>query len=86
MKRLNELGELTKLQMKKCTNPAETAMIILEIDRRKRVIADTGGRAPGEDVCRNILWLAMDPMTRAHVTGKVDMDTVEFSMLRQVVQ
>ena len=28
----------------------------------------------------------MDPTTRAHVTGKVDMDTVSFVDLRQVVQ
>ena len=28
----------------------------------------------------------MDPTTRAHVTGKVDMDTVGFAELRQVVQ
>ena len=51
-------------------------MIILETDRRKRVFADIGGRAPDEDVCQNILWLSMGPATRAHVTGKVDMDTV----------
>ena len=86
MKRLKELGELTMLQNKRCKNTAETAMIILEIDRRKRVIADIGGRAPDEDVCQNILWLSMDPTTRAHVTGKVDMDTVSFVDLRQVVQ
>ena len=74
------------LQNKRCNNTAETAMIILEIDRRKRIIAEIGGRAPGEDVCQNILWLSMDPTTRAHVTGKVDMDAVSFVDLRQVVQ
>ena len=61
-------------------------MIILEIDRRKRMIADIGGRAPDDDVCQNILWLSMDASTRAHVTGKLDMDTVGFMELRQVVQ
>ena len=55
MKRLKELGELTMLQSKRCKNPAETATIILETDRRKTVIADIGGRAPDEDVCQNIL-------------------------------
>ena len=74
MKRLKELGELTMLQNKRCKNTSETAMIILEINRRKRIIAEIGGRAPGEDVCNNILWLSMDPTTRAHVTGKVDME------------
>ena len=86
MKRLKELGELTMLQDKRCKDTAGTAMIILEIDRRKRVIADISGRAPDEDVCQNILWLSMGPTTRAHVTGKVDMDTVGFAELRQVVQ
>ena len=61
-------------------------MIILEIDRRKRIIDEVGGRATDEDVCQNILWLSMDPTTRAHVTGKVDMDTVSFADLRLVVQ
>ena len=28
----------------------------------------------------------MDPSTRAHVTGNLDMDTVSFMELRQVVQ
>ena len=86
MKRLKELGELTMLQNKRCKNTAETAMIVLEIDRRKRIIAMVGGKPPDEDVCISILWLSMDPTTRAHVTGKVDMESVAFSELRQIVQ
>ena len=86
MKRLKELGELTMLQNKCCKNTAETAMIVLEIDRRKRIIAMVGGKPPDEDVCISILWLSMDPTTRAHVTGKVDMESVAFSELRQIVQ
>jgi len=73
MKRLKELGELTMLQNKRCKSTAETAMIVLEIDRRKRIIAMVGGKPPDEDVCISILWLSMDAVTRAHVTGKVDM-------------
>ena len=45
-----------------------------------------GGKPPDEDVCISILWLSMDPTTRAHVTGKVDMESVAFSELRQIVQ
>ena len=37
-------------------------------------------------MCISILWLSMDPATRAHVTGKVDMETVGFVELRQIVQ
>ena len=39
-----------------------------------------------EDVCISILWLSMDAATRAHVTGKVDMESVAFTELRQIVQ
>ena len=77
MKRLKELGELTMLQNKRCKSTAETAMIVLEIDRRKRIIAMAGGKPPDEDVCISILWLSMDPATRAHVMGKVDMERCE---------
>ena len=54
-KRFAMLAELTMLQNKRCKSPAETAMIVLEIDRRKKIIMDTGGRAPDEDVCQNVL-------------------------------
>ena len=45
-----------------------------------------GGKPPDEDVCISILWLSMDPATRAHVTGKVDMENVGLVELRQIVQ
>ena len=45
-----------------------------------------GGKPPDEDVCISILWLSMDPTTRAHVTGKVDMESVGFAELRQIAQ
>ena len=86
MQRLKELGELTMLQNKRCKNTGETAMIVLEVDRRKRKISDIGGKPPDEDVCINVVWMSMDPATRAHVTGKVDMKDVSFVELRQVVQ
>ena len=86
MKRLKELGELMMLQNKRCKSTAETAMIVLEIDRRKRIIAMVGGKPPDEDVCISILWLSMDAATRAHVTGKGVMESVTFTELRQIVQ
>ena len=61
-------------------------MIVLEIDRGQRIISMIGGKPPDEDVCISILWLSMDPTTRAHVTGKVDMESVAFGELRQIVQ
>ena len=59
MKRLKELGELTMLQNKRCKNTSETAMIILEVDRRKRIIVMIGGKPPDEDEGISILWQIM---------------------------
>jgi hypothetical protein len=86
MKRLAELGELMSLRDKRCKNTHETALIVLELDRRKKIIAMAGGKPPDEDVTINILWMSMDPSTKAHVTGKVDMDSVSYAELRQIVQ
>ena len=86
MKRLAELGELMSLRDKRCKNTNETALIVLELDRRKKIIAEAGGKPPDEDVTINILWMSMDPSTKAHVTGKVDMDLVTYVELRQIVQ
>ena len=85
MKRLAELGELMSLRDKRCKNTQETALIVLELDRRKKIIAMAGGKPPDEDVTINILWMSMDPSTKAHVTGKVDMDSVNYVELRQIV-
>ena len=41
MKRLKELGEIMSLRDKTCKNINEAAMIVLELDRRKRIIAMT---------------------------------------------
>ena len=43
IRRLKEIGELTALQSKRCNTAAETALIVLEVDRRKRIIEQTGG-------------------------------------------
>lgn len=46
----------------------------------------SGGKPPDEDVTINILWMSMDPSTKAHATAKVDMDAVGYVELRQIVQ
>ena len=45
-----------------------------------------GGKPPDEDVCVSILRLSMDAATRAHVTGKGEMESVAFTELRQIAQ
>ena len=55
MKRLAELGELMSLRDKRCKSTHETALIVLEWDRRKKIIAMAGGKPPDEDVTINIL-------------------------------
>ena len=82
MKRLAELGELMSLRDKRCKNTQETALIVLELYRRTKIIAMAGGKPPDEDVAINILWMSMDPSTKVHVTGKVDMDSVNYVELR----
>ena len=44
MKRLAELGELMSLRDKRCKNTNETALIVLELDRRKKIISESGGK------------------------------------------
>ena len=44
------------------------------------------GKPPDEDITINILWMSMGLPTKAHVTGKVDMDSVSYAELRQIVQ
>ena len=43
MKRLAELGELMSLRDKRCKNTNATALIVLELDRRKKIITEAGG-------------------------------------------
>ena len=83
---MTELGELMSLRDKRCKNTNETALIVLELDRRKKIIAMSGGKPPDAVVTINILWMSMDPSTKAHVTGKIDMDTVGYVELQQIVQ
>ena len=64
----------------------ETALIVFELHRKKKIIAMSGGKPPDENVTIKILWMSMDPTTKAHVTGKIDMDTVGYVELRQIVQ
>ena len=44
MKRLTELGELMSLRDKRCKNTNETVLIVLELDKRKKIIAMSGGK------------------------------------------
>ena len=86
MKRLAEFGELMSLRDKRCKHSQETALIVLELDRRQKSISMSGGKPPDEDVTINILWMSMGPSTEAHVTGEVDMVAVDYVELRQIVQ
>ena len=57
----------------------------MEIDRRKRIIEEIGGVAPGNDTLVGILWVAMDGPTRSHVSGKLDVAEVLYVDLREAV-
>ena len=57
----------------------------MEIDRRKRIIEEIGGAAPGDDTAVGVPWRAMDQATRTHVSSKIDTHEVEYSDLREAV-
>ena len=71
IKRMREVADLMALQNKRCKNAAETFLLLLEIDRRQKLIAEIGGTPVGEEMLVNVLWMAMDPSTRSHVSRKL---------------
>ena len=81
----NELRELMQLMNKRCKNTGETSLIVLEIDRRKMLIAEVGVSPPGDDVTTSVLLAAMDPSTRSHVSSKLNMEELTYPPLRQAV-
>ena len=82
---MNELSKLTHLMQKRCKNANETAIILLEVDSHVKKIRETGGVPPDDDILINVLWVTMDGQTRAHVTGKIDMESVTYQELRSAL-
>lgn len=66
IRRMKEIADLMAPQHKRCKNVSETSMILLELDRRQRLITEIGGEPPSNDTTVNVLWMAMDPGTRSH--------------------
>ena len=86
MRRMKEIAELNALQNKRCKSAAETSVILLEVDRRRRLIVEIGGQEPSNDTLANVLWLAMGPGTRDHVSSKLeDATTVEYKELKTAI-
>ena len=85
IRRMKEIAELTLLQNKRCKNAAETNLIVLEVDRRKRIIEEFGGQIPSNDILVSVLWCAMDADTRNHVPRKLDVADVVYCDLKQAV-
>ena len=74
------------LQNKRCKNASETSLILIEIDRRQRLIAEIGGVPSGDEMLVSVLWMAMDPGTRSHVSSKIDANSaVEFKVMKEAV-
>ena len=67
-RRMKEVSELTQLQNKRCKNVAETALIVLEVDRRKRLIEEIGGQEPSNGTLVSVLWMSMDTASRNHIS------------------
>ena len=81
IRRMKEIADLTALQNKRCKNPAETSLIMLDVERRKKLIQEIGGAAPGDDTLVSVLWVAMNPTSRNHVSGKLDAENVTYPEL-----
>ena len=58
---------------------------MLEVDSHVKKIRETGGVPPDDDILINVLWVTMDGQTRAHVTGKIDMEQVTYPELRSAL-
>jgi len=71
IKRMKEVSDLMSLQNKRCKNAAETALILTEMGRRQKLIADLQGKPLEDEMLVNVLWMAMDSGTRSHVSGKL---------------
>ena len=48
IRRMKEVEELMALQNKRCKTASETSLILMEIERRQRLIAEIGGNPPGD--------------------------------------
>ena len=84
IKRMKEVSDLMSLQNKRCKNAAETALILTEMGRRQKLIADLQGNPLEDEMLVNVLWMAMDPGTRSHVSGKLDgSKTIYFQAIKK---
>lgn len=75
------LAELNHLQNKRSNNAPETNLIVMEINRRKRIIEEIGADAPVNDTLVGVLWMAMDQATRTNVSSQIDAQAVVYSDL-----
>ena len=84
--RMKEISELQALHTKRCKNPSETSLVLLEVDRRKRLIEQIGGQPPSQDTLVGVLWASMDSGTKTHVSGKIsDVDDVKYEELKKAI-
>ena len=82
MKEIDGFNQLLNIRRK---NAPYTNLIVMGIDRRKRIIEEIGARPPGNDTFVGILWMAMGPATKTHVSSKVDTEEAEYPDLREAV-
>ena len=75
---MREIVELNLLQTKRSKNAADTNSIVMEIDRRKPTIGAIGTNPTGNDTRVGVLYCAMGPGTKTHVSSKIDTHEVEY--------
>ena len=79
----HEFRQLMLLMGKACKTPADTALLIMEIDRRQICIDELGGSKAGDEGVTSILLTAMDPSTRTYAMTKLDLETLSYAPLKQ---
>ena len=83
---MKEICDLLSLQNKRCKNTAQTVLILLDMGRRQKLIAEIGGKPVDNDTLVNVLWMSMDPGTRSHVSTKLNADgEVDLHVMREAV-
>ena len=64
IRRMKRMAELMDLRKGRCKNASETNLVLLEVNRRKRLIEDIGGEAPSNDTLTNFMRMSMGPATK----------------------
>lgn len=79
------LSDLGSLNHKRCKNPYETLVVLLEVERKVQEIREITGNRPSDERLVSILLAIMDYGTKTNVSGTMTTDTT-FPTLRNKIR